>query len=537
MDEGNSKENKKISFVCKTDVGKVRSNNEDYYDNFSSDFGEVFIVCDGMGGHSGGEIASQLATNTIRNRILNNPRKLTNPPDIIYEAIDVANKVIIDKSSENPSLKGMGTTVVILILKDNFAYYGHVGDSRLYLSRGNIFTSLTKDHSFVQHLVDKGLITPKEAETHPRRNEITKALGISENLYPDIRQNGLKIYKGDKFLLCSDGLNTMLSDEEISEVLRENDIEEAAEILIQRANDYGGRDNITLQIVEILEGEELTEEMAISDIKPEPVEEEEEIIFKPENETEYIEETPKENKTKKSILKVFYFILPALLVIASLVLVYLILSQKNEEVKKDISTSDTTKQKEGIKTELAKTEIINKDSIISVILKELYAGKKNTQLYNADSIEYWGRYSKEVMNEDKFLKNISDNKIEFNNLEGNVTTKGDTAVCEYKVKFGKERTSLYQAIINFKNKPYKILQIKYVPEKKTESEPKEPKERKPEEKKKGEKKLEKKEKKDESKKGKEQIKTEKKKDEKVKEYRKELNEKDSTKENKEENNK
>lgn len=534
MDEGNSKENKRISFVCKTDVGKVRSNNEDYYDNFSSEFGEVFIVCDGMGGHSGGEIASQLATNAIKNRILNNPRKLTNPPDIIYEAIGVANKVIIDKSSEDPSLKGMGTTVVILILKDDFAYYGHVGDSRLYLSRGNIFTSLTKDHSFVQHLVDKGLITPKEAETHPRRNEITKALGISENLYPDIRQNGLKIYKGDKFLLCTDGLNTMLSDEEIAEVLRENDIDEAAEILIQRANDYGGKDNITLQIVEILEGEELTEEITMSDIKPEPIEDEKEIIFQPENETEHIEQTTKEGKAKKSILKIFYFILPTLLVLASLVLVYLILSQKNEDVKKDTSISDTTKQKDGIKTEIVKAEIINKDSIILLILNDLYTGKKNKQLYNADSIEYYGRYSKEVMNEDKFLKNISDNKIEFNTLEGNVTTKGDTAVCEYKVKFGKDKTASYQAIINFKNKPYKILQIKYVPEKKKESEPKESKERKPEEKKKEQKQLEKKEKKDESKKKKEQVNTEKKNDGKVKEYRKELNKKDST--NKEENN-
>ncbi|MCX7834129.1 MAG: Stp1/IreP family PP2C-type Ser/Thr phosphatase [Ignavibacteria bacterium] len=531
MDESNISKSSKFSFVCKTDLGKVRSNNEDFYDSFSSEFGEVFIVCDGMGGHSGGEIASQLATNAIKSRILKNPRNLSNPIDIIQEAIDVANKIIIDKSNEDPSLKGMGTTVVVLILKDEFAYYGHVGDSRLYLLRDNIFTSLTKDHSFVQQLVDKGLITPKEAESHPRRNEITKALGISENLIPDIRESGLKIYKGDKFLLCTDGLNTMLSDEEISEILMHNEIEEAAEVLIQRANEYGGKDNITIQIVEVIEGDELPETSTIDEIKPETkVKMDEKIEFEMEEETE-VEDSQETFKKKKKLFSIVYIVFPALLVVASIVLIYLLLQGKKEENRLKTQTIDTIKQVEKIST-----NIINKDSIVLEILRDLYSGKKNKQLYYADSIEYTGKYSRELMDENKFLKNITDNKIEFSNIENNII-KGDTVICDYKVTFNKNKTNLYQITINLRHKPYKILNIKYIHGKEKESEEKRVLEKRSDDrtKKKKTKKQELKQKED--KKPKVETKTEKRKEQKVKEYRKDLNQKDTLNEKREENNK
>lgn len=515
----------KYSFAYRTDLGKVRSNNEDYYDFFHSEFGDVFIVCDGMGGHSGGEIASQLATNAIKNRILNNPRKLSHTSDIISEAIDIANKVIIDKSNENPTLKGMGTTVVILILKDNQAFFGHVGDSRLYLLRGNIFTSLTRDHSFVQHLVDKGLITPKEAETHPRRNEITKALGISENLIPDI--NSIKVHKGDRFLLCTDGLNSMLSDEEIYEILSQNDVESAADILVERANIYGGKDNITLEIIEINEGEDLTEEATISEIKPESEHkrEEEKIKFIYQEEKESTDNEPEVERKKFSFVKLLYFILPAVFVIIILVLVYLLMKEKKEGVKETVDTTKITKHIEGKHLQL------NKDSIMLEILRDLYAGKRNSQLYNADNIEYIGKNSKEKMTESDFIKNKETYNIEFNNIEGNVNSRGDTLNCEYKVLFGKDKYAIYEIIVNIKQKPYKIELIKFIRELKKDSDIKQPQQKK-EEVKKESKKL----KKDESNKKKDDANKENKNEKKVKEYRKEVK-KDSIKENNEQNNK
>jgi len=514
----------KLSFVSKTDVGMVRSNNEDFYDFFSSDFGEVFIICDGMGGYSGGEIASKLATNTIKNRIQNNPHRLTYPPDIIREAIDVANKVIIDKSNEDASLKGMGTTVVILIIKNNFAYYGHVGDSRLYLSRGNIFTGLTKDHSFVQQLVDKGLITPKEAETHPRKNEITKALGISENLNPEIRQDGLKIYKGDKFLLCSDGLNSMVSDEEISKILSDYDIEDAADILIEKANEYGGKDNITLQIVRVDEGEELTEEVEIGNLEFQPKAEKVDIEFDDEDSDEVINEIPELPKKKSSFFKFFYFLLPLILVLIIFVLIYIMFIHDKRDSKRKTTTDttvlNTTKSADKITTG------INKDSLVLEILKDLYAGKKNNQLYNANNIEYIGMKSKESMTEDDFIKNLKDYYIEFKNIEGNINSNGDTVSCEYKISLGKDKSAIYEIFINFSQKPYKIDRIKFKKELKTESGVKPPVEKKKEIKKEQDK-----NKKEQIKKPKEEIKQDEKKESKVKEYRKDLNKEEQNQEN------
>ncbi|MBZ0201613.1 MAG: Stp1/IreP family PP2C-type Ser/Thr phosphatase [Ignavibacteria bacterium] len=240
-----------VVFGNKTDVGKIRQRNEDYMECFVSPFGDVFVVCDGMGGHEGGEIASRLAVATIKQAITSNPHGLSSASSIIEESISLANMAITAKSEELNGLKGMGTTCVVLIVNGDRAFYGHVGDSRLYLVRSNRLNLMTKDHSFVQGLVDQGLIGWNEAEDHPRKNEITQALGIFDKINPEVNQKALQLYKGDKFILCSDGLTGPVPEETLLEVVTKYPPVEASNALIEAANNNGGPDNITVQIIEI----------------------------------------------------------------------------------------------------------------------------------------------------------------------------------------------------------------------------------------------------------------------------------------------
>jgi len=250
-----------IVFGNKTDFGRVRQRNEDYMESFESPFGHVFVVCDGMGGHVGGEIASRLAASTIKNVFLSNPNNLTSPSDLIEEGIAEANRAIYNKSAEDATLKGMGTTCVVLVIGDGIIFYGHAGDSRLYIIRNNKIYQLTKDHSFVQSLVDQGLLSDSEAENHPRKNEITKALGISPSLTPDIAKKGVSVYTNDYLILCSDGLSNMVSEREMTKTAISTEPFDACNRLVEMANVAGGTDNITIQIIKVISGQNLPEEL------------------------------------------------------------------------------------------------------------------------------------------------------------------------------------------------------------------------------------------------------------------------------------
>ncbi|MBX7047340.1 MAG: Stp1/IreP family PP2C-type Ser/Thr phosphatase [Ignavibacteria bacterium] len=255
--------NKKYSFVFgnKSDVGRVREINEDYMESFASSSGHFFIVCDGMGGHTSGEIASRLAVTTIKEYVANNSGNSKSTKQLLAEAIQFANQTIIDKTIETPEYAGMGTTCVALCVKNGMVYFANVGDSRLYIVRNNKIYQLTKDQSFVQTLIDQGHISYDEAETHPRKNELIQALGITENVVPEINKVGLQIFKGDIFILCSDGLSGFVSDELILSTVLQNDVYSASEKLVESANENGGFDNITVQVISINEGDNLPEDL------------------------------------------------------------------------------------------------------------------------------------------------------------------------------------------------------------------------------------------------------------------------------------
>lgn len=234
-----------------TDVGCKRKSNEDWLDSFECDNGLVAIVCDGMGGHVGGQVASHVAVDAIRNLL--SSKYFDNPKEAIVEACYTANSAILQKASEQPELTGMGSTCVMLIVRDGMVYMGSVGDSRIYLVRSKTIRQLTKDQSYVQMLVDSGQITQEQAEHHPRKNEITNALGLVGMQPATVLEDPINPEAGDCFVLCSDGLSGMISDREIAKVVSNQmgmSQQERVNSLIDKARKNGGLDNITCLIVE-----------------------------------------------------------------------------------------------------------------------------------------------------------------------------------------------------------------------------------------------------------------------------------------------
>ncbi|MFN8258224.1 MAG: Stp1/IreP family PP2C-type Ser/Thr phosphatase [Bacteroidales bacterium] len=239
---------KNFDFTGNTDIGLIRDRNEDAIGYFDTLNGHVFIVCDGMGGHNAGDVASELAVETGGNFL--KQKYYPNPFEAVEETLITANETVYNHSIGNNYLFGMGTTMVLLLIRDNLVYYGHAGDSRLYVLRNNILDQLTHDHSYVHQLIQKGHISAREAKFHPRRNEITKAVGLSKDFDPEISPKPFVPQNDDILLICSDGLTNMVTDEEIASVLSAGgNLNDKARALISRANKNGGIDNISVQLV------------------------------------------------------------------------------------------------------------------------------------------------------------------------------------------------------------------------------------------------------------------------------------------------
>jgi PPM family protein phosphatase len=240
-----------FSWTCAslTDVGRVRTSNEDsVFTNIQSG---VFVVADGMGGHAAGEVASAIASETIGASACTACGSLDALGDQLVAAFLAAGDEISRQVEADPSTSGMGTTCTVLVLQaeGNFLI-GHIGDSRAYLLRNDVFRRVTRDHSWVQEQVDRGLIKPEQAMGHPHSNIITRALGTDPMPTPDLYSGPLQ--NGDAFLLASDGLTDMVDDQRIAEILTgSRTCQEATETLVAAANSSGGSDNITVLIVRV----------------------------------------------------------------------------------------------------------------------------------------------------------------------------------------------------------------------------------------------------------------------------------------------
>ncbi|GGB29732.1 Stp1/IreP family PP2C-type Ser/Thr phosphatase [Virgibacillus dakarensis] len=235
-----------------TDRGRVRDHNEDsggIYYNRNGQF--LAALADGMGGHRAGDVASQMAVAHIQEK-WEESNQLSSPDEIesfLSEAIEEMNKAIYDHAVKNEACQGMGTTIVITICTQDFFTVAHVGDSRCYLVNDNEFKQITEDHSLVNVLVKSGQISHEEAQNHPRKNVVLKAVGTEEHVESDVRSLGWD--KHDQLLLCSDGLTDKLPDDKLSELMRlENSLKEKGQKMIDLANELGGEDNISVILIQ-----------------------------------------------------------------------------------------------------------------------------------------------------------------------------------------------------------------------------------------------------------------------------------------------
>lgn len=240
-----------VEFAYKSDIGRVRTKNEDYVGLFQNKVGIKFaIIADGLGGHKGGDVASEMAVSYLGYRF--EETKFDEPNEgreWLKLEVNKENKMILERAQQYEDLNGMGTTLVCAMFFGDSYLLGNIGDSRGYLYREGKLVQLTEDHSFVNELVKRGQISSEEAKHHPQKNIITRTLGVSENANLD--EKILKLKKCDLLLLCSDGLTNMVEDEQIAQVLyQEADLQEKCNLLIDYANQAGGNDNITLLIAQ-----------------------------------------------------------------------------------------------------------------------------------------------------------------------------------------------------------------------------------------------------------------------------------------------
>jgi protein phosphatase len=249
-----------ISYGGATDRGLKRSDNQDAFGHFPNaslnpdeSGGLLFVVADGMGGHRGGREASQMAVDILGREFYKNA---TEPPDRrLRSAFETVNLEIFERAQGDPDLEGMGTTCTALVIAGDQILIGHVGDSRAYRISDGSIEQLTEDHSYVGEMVRQNLITPERAELHPQRNVLMRAFGARDDVEVDL-MTGIEQRPGDRYLLCSDGL-TGVPVEVIKETILGGTPQEAAEQLVSIANDAGGHDNVTVQIIELWQvGEE-----------------------------------------------------------------------------------------------------------------------------------------------------------------------------------------------------------------------------------------------------------------------------------------
>ena len=233
-----------------TDVGQKRTVNQDFVFTSETPVGNLpnlFVVADGMGGHKAGDFASSYAVEVLLSTLREDEN--SNPVKIIRAAIENANTQLLREASDNETMSGMGTTMVLVTIVGHYAYVANVGDSRLYLVDENKISQITKDHSLVEEMVRMGEISRDDARNHPDKNIITRALGAGRDV--DVDFFDIRLTPGDILLLCSDGLSNMVPDEDIRQVIRTSEtLEETGRRLVSMANDNGGRDNIAVVLVE-----------------------------------------------------------------------------------------------------------------------------------------------------------------------------------------------------------------------------------------------------------------------------------------------
>ena len=230
-----------------TDIGQKRKMNQDYIFTSQEPIGNLpnlFVVADGMGGHNAGDFASRYGVSVMVETVRRD--KNFNPVKIMRNAMEAANREVLEQSREDPAMAGMGTTMVACTLVGGYAYVANVGDSRLYLANDTM-TQISQDHSLIAEMVRLGELTPEEGRNHPDKNIITRAIGTADTVQVDFFD--FRLNQDDQILMCSDGLSNMVEDARMFEILKDDSIEDKSEALIQEANANGGKDNIAVIVI------------------------------------------------------------------------------------------------------------------------------------------------------------------------------------------------------------------------------------------------------------------------------------------------
>jgi protein phosphatase len=235
----------KFQCWCLTDKGLKRAGNQDSF--LIDERLGIFVVADGVGGHMGGEVASALAVETVR-EVMGHPKANDfQPKQVLMQAYEEASHRIFDRATQETRLNGMGTTMVMGYIRNSHLYIANVGDSRAYLFRKPYVWQLTEDHSLINEQVRLGLLTEEQAHKVIGKNVITRSVGFERDVFPDVIER--EISEGDVYIFCSDGLSGMITDEKILQIMSDNPVEKTAEILIQQALEHGGEDNVTVLVL------------------------------------------------------------------------------------------------------------------------------------------------------------------------------------------------------------------------------------------------------------------------------------------------
>ncbi|MBT7453604.1 MAG: Stp1/IreP family PP2C-type Ser/Thr phosphatase, partial [Gemmatimonadetes bacterium] len=234
-----------------TDTGRERAENQDYFGAYEdTPYGDLWVVCDGMGGAAGGRIASVLAVEAVREAMMSPGQK--DEVSALLASVASANEKVFRRAQADPKLEGMGTTLVALLLRRGKAFVAHVGDSRAYHIRNGHLQQVTRDHTMVQEMLDDGVLTIEQARTHPDGHIITRSVGIASQVKVDVDLSDFAVAPEDRWILCTDGLTGMVSDEVIRSIAGDLSPSRACRTMVTLANEAGGPDNITVQVVEVL---------------------------------------------------------------------------------------------------------------------------------------------------------------------------------------------------------------------------------------------------------------------------------------------
>jgi protein phosphatase len=249
----------KVVGAMLTDIGRVRSTNEDTVAFVApaggtpeEKVGFLALVADGMGGHAAGEVASALAADVVRREVYSSDES---PPRALLAAFESANRAILDYSAANPETRGMGTTCTAILIRGDLLWLAHVGDSRAYLLRESALLQLSDDQTLHARLIRDGVMTPDQAQKSPGGNFILQALGARDKFEPTIFETGLELRLGDAVLLCSDGLHNLVTDADILEIIRANNPQEACRELIEKALAAGGVDNVSVGVFRMVDAD------------------------------------------------------------------------------------------------------------------------------------------------------------------------------------------------------------------------------------------------------------------------------------------